>query len=186
MKFKLETQPPGVMICHILQPLSRSEVGQFVQGIEKVLANGKARIVIHFQPEATDGEGGADFLEKSLRPFRVLAKKMGGDIHYAVPGPAGEKILGASPTLDAALAHILGRSPVTEHEHEKLLAQWVSVNQEMEKVRIENKLLTQKVKDLLELVRKPSTDSELKDAVQHYKTLAMEAEAISLKENPPQ
>jgi hypothetical protein len=179
VKFKLENNPAGVVICHILEPISESEAKQIILGIEKILANGKARIILSFSAMAASGPGGADYLEKSLRSFKVLAKKMGGNIHFAVPSPIGDQILGCSPNLDHALQVVLGRSQGATQEEERLLAELDQLNLQVQKLQAENRVLSEKVRDLTEIVRQPSTDQELRAAVQHYRQLAAEVEALS-------
>lgn len=175
-KFKLETLPEGVIIVRILEELAATEAQQIMKGIEKVLANGKARIILEFAPPSLKGPAGPDFFEKTLRPLKTLAKKMRGDLLYVVPDPEGQKVFGAISTLKTAMKTILGQLDLGK-ERTELVAELEKIKVEHEKLTAENTFLSQKIEELAKTVSLPSTDAELKAAVKHYQALAAEVEA---------
>lgn len=184
MKVFIENLPQGALVCHINEPLRRSEADQIVLGIQKLLTNGKARIILDFNLESAAATGGASYLEKSVRKLRDLARKMAGDIVFVVPGAEGDRISGSVPDLNAALRRLLGRSGDLIRDHEDALKELGKKNEEVVKLTAENKLLIAKIQELLRSISKPSTDAELQAAVLHYQKLAAEAEAQSPKGTP--
>lgn len=185
MKFKLDNLPQGIIACRILEPLKNSEALQIVKGIEKVLSNGKARIILEFNKTSAEGEGGADFLEKSLRPFKVLAKKMRGDILFVVPDPYGDKIFGAYPDMKAAEIGILGEPEGGKKGSSDLVADLEVARKEAKELKTQNQFLEKKIEELIHLIRKPSTDDELKKGIEHYRVLAAQVEAESPSDKVP-
>lgn len=85
MRFKIEKIPPEVLLCHVLEPLSEEEAKQCLLGVEKLLKNGKNKIIFQFSPNALQGTYGQVFFEKALQSFKILAQKTGGNIHCLGP-----------------------------------------------------------------------------------------------------
>ena len=176
MKFKLEESPKGILVCHIIEPLEKKEAEQVITGVGRVLANGKARVILEFSKSAAIGPGGAAYLEKGLRKLRDLACKMNGDILYVIPEDVGVKIPGVLTNLSAAIHILLGGKHGQIKDQEKLLTDLYNQGLQLKEALAENALLSKKTQELLALVREPSADAELKSAVEHYKKLAMEVE----------
>jgi CBS domain-containing protein len=159
--------------------LTEAEGKQIVRGIEKVLANGKARIVIHFNTnQGAEAPGGVLFLEKGLEPLKALAIKMGGDIQFVVPESLRKNFPRAYSNLQTTIKSITGKVAHT-FDKDALRAQvhHADPNSEVNLVRTENKYLVEKLRELLELVGQPSSDNELKTGLAHYRHLAAEVEA---------
>jgi hypothetical protein len=157
--------------------LNESQLGQIVIGIEKLLTNGKGRIIIEFNKESAQGTGGAEILEKTLRKQKSLAQKMKGDILYVVPGSTGERILGSFGSVESAKQTILGKHADLSKDKMELVEDLRKSKLELKKLSDEHLFLEKKVEELLNLARKPSSDQTLKEAVEHYRKLAAEAEA---------
>ena len=174
-KFKLENFREGIIVCRVLEPLNQAEAAQIIKGIEKVLANGKARIILDFTSEAAKGEADPDFFEKSMRPLKNLAKKMRGDLLYVVPEPEGQKVFGAISDLKAAINNILGQGD-TGKDKSELIQEIENLKYANKKLQNENKFLTEKVEELVKVVSEPSTNEEMKAGLDHYKNLAKEQE----------
>lgn len=169
MKIKLETLKQGIFVCHILDALSLAEAEQITQGVTKVLSNGKARVLVEFNQASISGEAGPTYFEKALRTQRELAQKMGGDLKYVVPDPAGSKIPGAFYKYEDAISVFLGKS-------EDLLKDKATLQAEIDQLRRENEVLTIKLEDLSSHFQQPSSNQDLKAALEHYQTLAAELE----------
>ena len=176
MKFKLENVSPGVVICHVQEPISKQDVAQVLQGITKLLSNGRGRILIHFLSKAVRGEATPDYLEKALRQQKELACRMGGDIRYVIEGPDYLKVPAAFPDLDSALKSFQPQPDTVIQVEAKLKEK----EQQVRKLTEENRRLVEKLKELTEIIRKPSTDLELKAAVMHYRVLVAETEQAAI------
>ncbi len=187
MKFKLQSTPEGIVICRIKEPLSKIESDQVTQGIERILTSGKSKLILEFSLNAALG---APYLEKSLRTLKATAGRLGGDIKYVVPDPIGQRIFGSVTQLDVAIKSLLELKgipqpnpvgePVPEKKPEKEKKDppdETLLTLEMKKLTNENRILTEKVRELLQIVRQPSTNEDLKLAVDHYRKLATEVEA---------
>lgn len=177
MKFKLESQAHGLILCHIVEALTKEEASQILQGIHKLLANGKSRIIVQFDEKAAGGEAGAAHIERSLRQQRELARKMGGDMKFVVAGAAKAQVPDAFPDLAAAVQSFVGQPEELIRGQETLRAEMAGLQSEIERLKAENVILGKKLEELLKVASKPSSDAELKQSAEHYKKLATEKEA---------
>lgn len=176
MKVKLENLPQGIFVCHILESLSRAEGEQVIQGITKILADGKSRIIIESSAPAVSSEGGPEFLEKGLRRQKELAQKLGGDVKYVVPENSRQNLPEAIFKYEDAVKIFLGQS-------EEFLKEIQSYKDEIANLKAENLLLTRKLEELAQNLQKPSSDEDLRAALKHYQKLAAELE---MDASPPQ
>lgn len=169
MKFKLENHPSGVVIGKFNEAFTKENCNDLVKVVEKMLAVGKARIVLSFALSSASGEYGIDFIEKILRRYKLLAKKMGGDIRYVLPITLSSQVATSESSIDQALRKFVGIEVDSE-------SQILHLKTETNKLREANSLLAKRLADALKKLRSPQTDEELKRAVAHYKALAAEAE----------
>jgi len=182
VKVSVESHPKGLVICKIKKSLLPKEAALVIVGISKLLANGKARILVEFAEEAATGPMGAEYLEKVLRDKRELAKRAGGDIRYVIAGAgpgavaARARIPGANADLETAVQAFLGESEALAKAQEAMQVELKEKSELLNKLKTENAALVQKLEELLRIVRKPSTDRELWAAVEHYKKLSAEIE----------
>ena len=169
MKFKLENHPSGVLIGKFNEPFTQENCDDLVKVVEKMLAVGKARIILSFALSSASGELGIDFIEKILRRHRLLAKKMGGDIRYVLPITLSSHVATSESSIDHALRKFGGFEDDSE-------SQLLHLKAEMNKLREANTLLAKRLVETLKKLRSPQTDEELQRAMVHYKALAVEAE----------
>lgn len=181
MKVKVDSLPEGVIVCHISDALDRTEITTMVQVIEKLLSNGKARLILALSAKAIVDRIGIKQLEKNLRTHQALARKMGGDVLFVVPPSFVGQLPNSMGDLPLAIQHILKKPEPSAFPG---VAQPEAKSDEDPAARIkvlelENRAMSAKIQDLLAAVRKPSTNEELKQAVEFYRNLALETEKQS-------
>ena len=146
------------MICQVNEALSDNEQELLVRGIAKFLANGKSKIIVEL--EAKIPAPAVEKIEKALTPERDLAKKLGGEIRFVRSG---------GTESEAALRDLGGGSSPADHALLKAQA-------EIERLKMDNRLLMDKIEELMAKVSEPSSDTELRAAVDHYRKLSEEIE----------
>jgi hypothetical protein len=148
------------MLCHISEPLTEAELSMVSQGVSKLLANGKARILIEIEDQALQGMqslGGLERIEKALAVQKELAQKLGGEIRIKALSKQGEAGAHADiPMIPAAEAAAAAAKAAGE----------------IDRLKKEIATLHRQVEGLLARVSEPSTNQELKAAVDHYQALA--------------
>ncbi len=180
MKFKLENHPEGILICHFHENVNEQNALELAKGIEKSLANGKTKIILNFSPKATDWKS-LSHLDKIVRSFQVLAKKMGGEIVYVLPAQFLDKIQNSVETLEAAISRILRRDDFSKLDREALIAELTKVKSRVAELETENLIVGEKLNDLLQVVNQPATQAEFAEGLKFFQALAEKIEA-----EPPQ
>lgn len=159
MKVELSQHPSGLVLCRIGEALSDRELAGMVQGVSKFLANGKVRILIEVSQKA--GTATLEAVQHALSAQRDLAVKLGGEIGYVLAG--------SGPTLDEAVAVLTGSAQASRGGVFSALKQ---AKEEVERLRVENQMLHDRLAEIARQFSKPAGSSELVDALAHYRKLA--------------
>jgi hypothetical protein len=180
MKVKVQPLPEGVIVLQISEALDRNEVATLIQGVEKLLKTAKSKLIVALEAKAIADVTGVKLLEKDLRNHQQLARKMGGDILYVVPRSFLGKIPNSLSDLKAAIGQLSKQPDPKAIGQEKTLKGSAETDpQERIKIlELENEALTAKVRELLQIVGKPSTDEQLRAAVEFYRKLAIDGEQV--------
>lgn len=181
MSYQIDTKHAGVLVFRLIKPLTKLEVASLVREIEKSLKDGKSKFVLDFSKEAATAAIGFGFIQKECSKLQVFAKKMRGDILYVLPEKLAARVEGSYPDIAVAL-QIAAAGSVSDDKQrlvDELKEKVAEQSGELAKLKAAIEILAKKNKELLELVGQPSTDAEMKAAINHYRNLASEVQAVS-------
>ena len=181
MSYRLDTKHQGIIIYNLSQNLTKAEVTSLAKDVEKILQEGKSKIILTFTKEAATGPVGYGHVQNAFVKLRILAQKMKGDILYVLPQHISSRIEGTYP--DVALALQVVSVGTTAEVDAKVLRdltqQVVEATAKVEKLQKEVDILRKKNQELADMVGKPSTSAEMKEAIDHYRNLASELQSVA-------
>jgi uncharacterized coiled-coil protein SlyX len=125
---------------------------------------------------------GYGFVQNAFIKVRALAQKMNGEVLYVLPAKIAARVEGTYPELALALQIVTAGSGGGEEKSklvEDLKKQVVEQTAQIEKLTAALEGLAAKNKELAEIVSQPTTDLEMKAAIEHYRNLASEVQAIT-------
>ena len=180
MKFRLESNPEGVIICHLLAEVEEKTVKELASGVEKTLSIGKARIIVNFSAEAAQA-GRVHLIEKTLRNYQTLARKIGGDIVYVIPTELVHEVPNSYSTLAKAISRILKKKDYTVLDREKLISEIKTLTEKVQLLEKENSILAERLEENLITSREPTSLAEFEESLKFYQALSLKVESQSPK-----